>query len=288
MLTPFPSSDVHVGARISERRNELNMSPERLARSLGVSAKQLAAYEAGRARISHLRLRLAAQTLRVNERYFYEGLTDTKPTVAQGEPWVREVDRWFADHIAPYERQYLWMARRILREDEAARDIVHDAYTKVLTSDIWKSLSAPRAYVMRIVFNAAVQQVRRAKVVALQALPDIETLEYASCDPDGFEAVSIREELRVGLSAIRSLPETTRMVITMRRLEGVPIKEIARILGMTVKGVDYHIARGAFLFNRAIEASALGQAKATGDLAAGLEEQCEVKEECKIKAMPPE
>jgi DNA-directed RNA polymerase specialized sigma24 family protein len=52
----------------------------------------------------------------------------------------------------------------------------------------------------------------------------------------------------------------------MRRLEGLAIKEIAVRLGLSVKGVDYHIARGAHLFTKAIEAANLeGSASASAE-----------------------
>ncbi|MFT3997703.1 MAG: sigma-70 family RNA polymerase sigma factor [Asticcacaulis sp.] len=261
MLTPVPSSNVHVGSRLRARRIALNMSPERLAGSLYVSALKLSDYEAGRTRISHQKLKLAAIVLQVEERYFYEGLTVATTIEVVPDSWVRDVDRWFADFVVPYERQYLWIARRILRDDDIARDLVHDAYAGVLAGDAWKAIAIPRAYVMRMVFNLAVNRVRRAKIVPMQALPDVETLDYAARELDGFEAVSIREQMKVGLAAIQGLPDMTRRVITMRRLDALPVKEIAYRLGISVKGVEYHIARGAFLFTQAVQAAEMDRAQ---------------------------
>jgi len=180
--------------------------------------------------------------------------------------WIREVDRWFADFVTPHERQYIWIAQRITRDDDAARDLLHDAYANVLDGEGWRVIENPRAYVMRTIFNLGVQRIRRARVVAFQALPDFETLEFAASEPDGFQAVAMREQLKVGLAAINSLPDMTRRVLMMRRVEGLPVKVIARRLGLSVKGVDYHIARGAYLFSKAVEAAGL---EGLGPLAQG-------------------
>lgn len=171
---------------------------------------------------------------------------------AQELPWVRDVDRWFADFVVPYERQYLWLAKRLMGEEEAARDLLHDVYAELLTGETWRSTKKPHTWVMRAVLTRGVDRIRRSKVVSMRALPDVETLEFATQSLDGFEAVSVREQVRAGLDAINTMPDMTRRVLLLRRLDGLSVKEIAYRLGLTVKGVDYHIARGAFLFNQAM------------------------------------
>lgn len=42
---------------------------------------------------------------------------------------------------------------------------------------------------------------------------------------------------------LASLPEQTRRIFIMSRYENKPYKEIAETLGMTTKGVEYHIAQ---------------------------------------------
>jgi RNA polymerase sigma-70 factor (ECF subfamily) len=159
--------------------------------------------------------------------------------------------------VAPHARQYFWLAKRMTRDNDIARDLVHDAYATLFAMGNWRSISHPRAYVMRTIFTLGLKRIRRAKVVPMHGLPDFETLEFAAHVSDGFQSLSLREEMRIGLDAINSLPPMTRQVITLRRLEGLAIKEIAARLGLSVKGVDYHIARGAFLFTKAIEAANL-------------------------------
>ncbi|WP_343684598.1 sigma-70 family RNA polymerase sigma factor [Asticcacaulis sp.] len=258
-------TNIHIGTRLKARRLELGMSIEQLTGALGISALEWQGIEAGERRISHARLLVAAEVLKVTERYFYQGpdrerLVQVSPSsswLSSSSCWVRDVDRWFADFVVVHERSYLRLARRMMGDVEAARDLLHDAYANVLDGEAWRSIENPRAYVMRTIFNLGVQRIRRARVVAFQALPDFETLEFSSSEPDGFQAVAMREQLKVGLAALNGLPDMTRRVLIMRRLEGMAVKVIARRLGMTVKGVDYHIARGAYQFSKAVEAAGL-------------------------------
>jgi RNA polymerase sigma-70 factor (ECF subfamily) len=66
----------------------------------------------------------------------------------------------------------------------------------------------------------------------------ISTLE--SCNPDLLFSDEVRNLFEQSLA---SLPEQTRLIFTMSRHEDKSNKEIAQYFGITVKGVDYHIAK---------------------------------------------
>jgi RNA polymerase sigma-70 factor (ECF subfamily) len=65
----------------------------------------------------------------------------------------------------------------------------------------------------------------------------ISTLQ--SCDPDDVFSSEIAQIIQDILS---SLPGKTRRIFEMSRFEGKSYKEIAENMGITVKGIDYHIA----------------------------------------------
>ena len=66
----------------------------------------------------------------------------------------------------------------------------------------------------------------------------ISTLE--GCNPEDIFSVEIQTILN---RTLEELPEQTRNVFKMSRFEQKSGKEIAQSLGITVKGVDYHIAK---------------------------------------------
>lgn len=66
--------DVHVGARVRERRRMLEMSQETLASAVGVTFQQQQKRESGHNRISASALLLTARVLGVGPGWFFEGL----------------------------------------------------------------------------------------------------------------------------------------------------------------------------------------------------------------------
>lgn len=158
--------------------------------------------------------------------------------------WLREVDRWFATEVLPYQHAFQAFARRLTGNAEIARDLVQEAYAQALLGDRWQKARNAKVFVLRIVYCRSMDWLDKQKVVRIQQLPSFENLAFADYGPDAFEALSGREELQVVLEILRGLPERCRQVVTMRRIEELPPAEIALRLGITVTTVERHLARG--------------------------------------------
>jgi len=88
--------DLHVGARIRNRRKSLKLSLEGLAAGLGITHQQLQKYETGGNRITVPMLYAIAGALRVWVSDFYEGLPNPSD-VARLEPKRRDcLERFLA------------------------------------------------------------------------------------------------------------------------------------------------------------------------------------------------
>ena len=66
--------DAYVGRRVKQRREELGLSQERLADSLGISFQQVQKYERGFNRVGASRLFQLSEALGVQTAFFFEGL----------------------------------------------------------------------------------------------------------------------------------------------------------------------------------------------------------------------
>lgn len=169
---------------------------------------------------------------------------------------LRDVDDWFIAEVLPHEARYLAVARRLAPRDAAtandAADLVHDAYARLFASDGWRCIDDPRAYVLRMVHNLAIERLRRARIVRMEALTDLVALRQASDAPDSFDIASGRERLRMALDALSALPPKCRQVMELRRLHDVPPREIARRLGLSLSTVEKRLARAMVLITRAM------------------------------------
>lgn len=168
-------------------------------------------------------------------------------------PALRAIDIWFIEEVLPHEARYLAQARRHLSNADQAADLVHDAYAQLYTSDGWQQIANPRAYVIRMVRNLAIETLRRERVVRFQALTAAEDTDHADDAPDAFDLVSGRQSLRQLVRAIWALPEHCREVVILRRIEDISTREIAERLQLSLSTVEKRLARGLFLLTKAME-----------------------------------
>ena len=249
---PLNLVDKHVGWRLRVRRRFLQMSEQWLADHFGISAEHLAALEEGRARIGFEMQQELCVLLDVSDRYFYDGLGKLEGDGGD-KSWVRDVDRWFRDHVSPHEGLFLSVARRLTGNLDSARDLVHDAYSAVLAGDRWRSVENPRAFVSKAITNLALTGLQRQKVVPMESYSDMEASAFADPSPDACQSLSDKERLAVVLGAVNKLTGQCRQVFIMRRIEDIPPQEIAARLGIAVKTVRSHLSRGIVELHKHLE-----------------------------------
>jgi transcriptional regulator with XRE-family HTH domain len=97
--TPSPI-DVHVGARIRQRRTSLGMSQEKLGDALNLTFQQIQKYERGTNRVGASRLYDLCRVFDVTADFFFEGLPNFEP--AQG--FIQGAPTWY-DGAAFAEKQ---------------------------------------------------------------------------------------------------------------------------------------------------------------------------------------
>jgi len=62
-------------------------------------------------------------------------------------------------------------------------------------------------------------------------------------DPD--RVLQARQSLATVMAALRALPERTRTIFILFRLEGMKQREIADVLGISVRTVELHVIRAS-------------------------------------------
>lgn len=143
-----------------------------------------------------------------------------------------------------YERHADLVFRLVLRkvgEREAALDIVQEAYVRASGAiDGFRGDASFRSWIARIALNEAHSWLRRRarrKEVPLEALP---ARRDRSRPVD--EAVARSDLAERALAFALQLPDQQRDAVILRTTEGLPYREIARMIGTTEGSVrvSYH------------------------------------------------
>lgn len=133
-------------------------------------------------------------------------------------------------------------ARRRVGGDEA-RDVMHDAYLRMLNYAAEATLENPRAYLYRVTANAANDHGARARTRAewIEAEADPDALHSPLPGPE--VAASSRHALQRCLAALEELPEVYRHVFLLHRVDGVGQGDIAAALGLPKRTVERYVAK---------------------------------------------
>ena len=131
--------------------------------------------------------------------------------------------------VVDHRRRMERLALSLVGEPEAARDIVQEAFVRMLRSLLKLETDwGLRGWLDRVVVNLAVDYLRRAgrhRHQSLETLPEPEDRPRRG-EPDGPEG--LRERV---YKVLERLPTKYRTVLVLRDIEGRGIDEIARLLG---------------------------------------------------------
>lgn len=142
--------------------------------------------------------------------------------------------------------------RARLNSSEDARDLVQDAFARLLGSTKRASLDRPEAFLNRIVRNLLIDRSRRLANRAQHVSIDGTTEPVAHpTQADGIELAETQERYR---TAVAALPERTRAVFLLHRVDGLSYKEIAAELGISIRTVEWHVAEAILRIGKALDA----------------------------------
>lgn len=150
--------------------------------------------------------------------------------------WRRH--QWIADHILPWEAEVRrWLSRytRTLYADDID-DLIQEAYARLWSSD-FSHVRDGRRFLYTIVRNALHDQLRRARIVQIECVAEIDTLDLGEV-PGPERLVSARQQFEQLLEVLKTLTPQRRAVYQLRKFEDLPLKEIAKRLGVTEKTVE--------------------------------------------------
>ena len=152
--------------------------------------------------------------------------------------------RWLAHEILPHEQDVRAWLRRSLVNSSDVDDVVQEAYCRLANLKVVEQIESPRAYFFQTARSVVLEQMRRARIVRIEAVTEIDALRIEWDEPSPERIAGGRKELERVMKIVATLPERSRRIFEMRRIRGLSQKEIAVQLGVTENVVENEAARG--------------------------------------------
>jgi RNA polymerase sigma factor (sigma-70 family) len=160
---------------------------------------------------------------------------------------VRERALWVARNILPHEPVIrAWLKRGHLYGLDID-DVIQEMYARIVSLDQLEAIRHPKRYAFQTANSIIVDHVRRARVVSINSVGDLDDLGLAAPDASPEEQVTFRDEIREVAEALATLPERCRETLILRRVEGLSQRATAERLGVSEKAIEKYMARGVLM-----------------------------------------
>jgi len=164
----------------------------------------------------------------------------------------REIVAWVGSNVVPHEADLCARLRRMTVPEQEIYDIVQDAYLRISKLDSVAHIRDGRAYFFATARTVLLDRIRRERIVRIDSMTDVECLTLADDDPGPERRVGARRELERVRRLIGALPNPCRQIFELRRIQGVPQREIAERLGIPEHTVEAQAVRGLKLLLKAM------------------------------------
>lgn len=152
--------------------------------------------------------------------------------------------RWFAREVLPHEGDVRrWLSVR-LRGMEACDldEVVQEAYARMWSADL-ERVRNPRAYLFVTARHIVGEQLRRARIVSIELMADLEVLNIVDDDVDAYRKLSGQEEIDRLHKIVAKLPPKCRQAFQLKKFEELSQKQIAAKMGVAESTVEKHLAK---------------------------------------------
>lgn len=145
-----------------------------------------------------------------------------------------------------YRDHHGWLLQLLRRKlggnlDHAA-DIAHDTFERVMKTNLKPVMQEPRGYLTTVATNVVRNHIRRSMIE--QAYLDALATQPETHAPSPETQALLIEALDMACQVLEGLPARTRRIFLMGQVEGLPYKQIAEELDVSLNVVQKAIVKG--------------------------------------------
>src|SRR3546814_3710871 len=150
---------------------------------------------------------------------------------------------WVGREILPHEAAVRAWRRRTLDPNDL-ENVIQESYCQIASLKDVSHIRSGRAYFFTAARSIVLMRLRRARIVSIESVTEIESLNIVGDEPSPERIAAGRRELDRVRRLIEGLPERCRRIFELRKIEGLPQREVAQRLGGEGKSVSVRVVLG--------------------------------------------
>jgi RNA polymerase sigma-70 factor (ECF subfamily) len=159
--------------------------------------------------------------------------------VREGDPTIGSQPPHRRDALLAHLDAGYNLARWLMRDEQDARDVVHDAFVRALRAR--GEVEHVKTWFLAIVRNTAFTALRRRP--SLDVAPEELVSELPALDADPELRALVTEDLESVRACLMRLPEEQREVFVLREIEELSYQELADLLAVPIGTVMSRLSR---------------------------------------------
>ncbi len=160
---------------------------------------------------------------------------------------THDLKAWFVREVLPLEASLVQFLRQSWRHGEEIADLRQDIYVRVYESASKRLPDDVKPFLFAIARNLIIDRLRHNRIVPIERVADLETIDVASDEPGPDRSAIARDELRRLRLALDELPPRCREAVILKRVEKLTRPEIALRMGISESTVKRHLEDAAHL-----------------------------------------
>lgn len=163
---------------------------------------------------------------------------DPAPVASENET------RWFAEEVHAHDLQLKAYLRGSFPSIRDVDDVAQESYLRVWKARASQTIRSAKGFLFQIARHVATDILRRDFASPIKGATEFTAFSVLDSKPDAAEVVCSREDIVFLADAIDALPPRCHEIFILRKIQRMPQKEIAALLGISVQTVRVQVTRG--------------------------------------------
>ncbi len=162
---------------------------------------------------------------------------------------MKQLAQHFDQLFKEYHQQSFLFAKSFVHIDAVAEDITADSLLATWERMQVETLLSPKCFLLRVIKNKALDYLKHQRIhrQLIEPLDNCDEREL-QLRIDGLNELNegrifFKEIQKITAQTLEQMPTKTREVFELSRHQYISGKEIAQQMGISVKGVEYHITK---------------------------------------------
>jgi RNA polymerase sigma factor (sigma-70 family) len=151
---------------------------------------------------------------------------------------------WFLNQVFRHRSTLKRYLKTLMSSEEDIEDLIQETYLRIYGLRDFDEVESPKALLLRIAHNLAVERARRRTTQATDSVADFDALAVFSDMAPMDEQLDARRRFEAFCAAVDSLPPVCRRAFVLRKVYKLSQSEITAVLGVSTSTLEKHVVKG--------------------------------------------